>query len=144
MREALKGIGKGTAIVIALVAAALLVGGVVWIYNVATSGVRGQGDAQIQKNSAENWPKQQAEFERMYNSILAADKNITIAWEELQADKDNQIKQTNYSGLKRSCNDTVASYNSRAREYLAKDFRDARLPQEIDQTKPETDCMEDK
>lgn len=124
----------------------LVIGAVIgiiwWTLSVTFSGVKGQGDAQIQKNSAANWTKAQAEFERTYASIKSQDKNITIAWNELQADPKNQVKQTNYSGLVRNCNDTVAFYNSKAREFLAKDFRASDLPSEIDGSDPTTDCKE--
>lgn len=134
------GLGIGWWLIMILVACA--VGVAVWGITVATSGVKGQGDAQIQKNSAANWTKAQAEFERTYASIKAQDKNITIAWKELQADPKSPIKQQNYSGLVRNCNDTVANYNAKAREFLAKDFRASDLPSEIDQTDPSTDCKE--
>lgn len=120
----------------------LVLGAALWAFNVATSGVKGQGDAQRQKNSAENWTKQQAEFERMYASIKAQDKNITIAAKEAKANPDDATKQINYSGLIRNCNDTVANYNAMARSYLAEQFRAADLPAQIDETDPATDCKE--
>lgn len=119
-----------------------VIGIIWWALSVTFSGVKGQGDAQIQKNSATNWTKAQAEFERTYASIKSQDKNITIAWKELQADPEDQVKQTNYSGLVRNCNDTVASYNSKAREFLSQDFRASDLPSEIDSSDPTTDCKE--
>lgn len=134
------GLGIGWWLIMILVACA--VGVAIWGISVAVSGVKGQGDAQIQKNSAPNWTQAQADFERTYASIKAQDKNITIAWGELQADPKSQVKQINYSGLVRNCNDTVANYNAKAREFLAKDFRSADLPQQIDDTDPSTDCKE--
>jgi len=140
--SAIREASRGTVVAIVVIFLILAAGGVIWIVNVATSGVRGQGDAVIKKNSADNWTKQQAEFERLYASIKAQDKNIGIAHAELRADPTNQVKQTNYSGQIRNCNDTVGAYNAKAREYLAEDFRAADLPDQIDQTDPATDCKE--
>lgn len=121
----------------------IVIGVALWYFTVYTSGIKGEGDAERQKNSAENWTKQQAEFERMYASIKAQDKNISIAYAELKADPDDATREVNYSGLVRNCNDTVATYNARAREFLAEEFRAADLPKEITDTDPATDCQED-
>jgi uncharacterized protein HemX len=128
-------------IVIAIIVA-LVIGVGLWFFYVKTSGIKGQGDAERQKNSAQNWTKQQAEFERMYASIKAQDKNITIAYKEVKAKPDDTVKQTNYAGLVRNCNDTVATYNATARSFLAEQFRAADLPAQIDETDPATDCKE--
>jgi len=138
MKAATKGLGAfvGALVVVALIAAGI------WAFNVATSGIKGQGDAAINKNSADNWPQQQAEFERLFASIKSQDKNIGIAFAELQADPKNSVKQTNYSGQVRNCNDTVANYNAKAREFNARDFRAADLPAQIDESDPATDCKE--
>lgn len=133
---------RTTLTVIAVIVIVALITGGIWLANVLASGFRGEGDAVIKKNSADNWTRQQAEFERLYASIKTQDKNIGIAHAELQADPTNQVKQTNYSGQVRNCNDTVGAYNAKAREFLAEDFRAADLPAQIDETDPTTDCKE--
>lgn len=134
--------GQAVKWIIISVLVVLIIATLLWGLGVATSGVKGQGDAQRQKNSAANWTKQQAEFERMYASIKAQDKNITIAHAEAKANPNDQTKQINYSGLVRNCNDTVGNYNAMARSYLAEQFRAADLPAQIDDTDPATDCKE--
>lgn len=128
--------------VIVTIAIIGLIGAAIWGIRVATSPVRGQGDAYQQKNSAKNWVTKQKEFNQRYQSIKAMDKNITVAAAELKAQPNSQVKQVNYAGLVRNCNDAVGEYNSLAREYDARDFRDADLPAEIDDTDPATDCKE--
>ena len=64
MKTALKIIGLVLAFVL-----------VIWggfALKVALSGPKGVGDAIIQKNSAENWTKAQAEFENLYAGIQSA------------------------------------------------------------------------
>jgi hypothetical protein len=122
---------------------AIVIGVALWYFTVYTSGIKGEGDAERQKNSAENWVKQQADFERMYASIKAQDKNIAVAAAALKRDA-STVNQINYDGLVRNCNSTVEAYNARSREFLAEQFRAADLPAKIDDTDPATDCKEDK
>lgn len=114
----------------------------VWTFNVATSGVKGQGDAQIEKNSAENWVQAQADFHKYYEGILADDRKIDDAAAQLKSNPDDQVIQTNLTGLKNHCQDLVATYNTKAQSFLAKDFRDAGLPAQIDLNNSSTNCKE--
>lgn len=124
------------------VVVAITVGWGIWAFTVATSQVRGQGNAIIQKNSAQNWTKAQAEFEDMYAHIEASDRKIVIAKERMDANPGDRIAEDNYYGSMTVCQSQVADYNALARSYTAQDFRSADLPDQIDSRNPTTDCKE--
>jgi type II secretory pathway pseudopilin PulG len=119
---------------------------VVWaIFTWGVSDVGGQMDAQREKNSAENRTAAQEEYVTRHQSVIAADDNIQIAYDEKQAAPDDQVKQINYSGLVRNCNDGIAAYNAHAQKFSSEEFRPdhlpAKLPDPADPTN--TDCKED-
>lgn len=134
--------GLGWMIVIVLVVC--VIGIAAWGFRVLTSETKGRGDAVIEKNSAKNWVEAQKEFNVRYQDILATDLKIDIAKKAWNADKNDMVLRTNYNGLVNHCLSAVGEYNSLARSYLAKDFRDADLPAEIDPTNSTTDCKENK
>lgn len=111
----------------------------VWAFTVATSEVKGQGDATIQKNSAENWTAAQGRFESLYQEAIAADQKVTLNKTALDLDPTNPTLQTNYTGTQSVCLDIVARYNAEARTYLSADFKSADLPAELGNTST-TDC----
>lgn len=113
----------------------------VWALKVATSGVVGQGNAIIQKNSAQNWTKAQGEFESMYAEIEATDRKITVAKTALDLDKNDLTAKQTYIGTQNVCLSMVADYNAKARTFLAEDFRAADLPGQIDTMNTTTDCQ---
>lgn len=112
----------------------------VWYFGVATSDVKGRGDATKLKNDGVNRVTQQAQFNEYFQAIKAADRKITVAKVALDADPKNAVLSTNYNGLQSGCNDHIATYNALARTYTAQEFRDADLPAKIDINDPETDC----
>jgi hypothetical protein len=115
---------------------------VVWVVNVASSGVVGQGNAIIQKNSAENWTKAQGEFESIYAEIEATDRKITAAKTALDLDPEDLTAKQTPTGTQNVCLSMVADYNAKARNYLAAEFRAVDLPAQIDAINPNTDCQE--
>lgn len=129
--------------VLCIVAAVTVLSLGVWAFKVATSDVKGRGDANLIKNNATNRVQVQGEFNQRYQDILAADRRITVAYTALQADKTDQVLQTRYSGAVSYCLGAVGEYNAAARTYTKQDFRDADLPAQIDNTDPATDCRED-
>lgn len=137
MKETWKAIG------ITLLAIIVVVGiwWAAWGSKVLTSGVKGQGDAIIQKNSAENWTKAQAKFEDLYAAIESQDQMITVLHEAAEADP-SEFNKRNYDGARLTCLSLVGDYNSDAGKYLMADFRSADLPAEIDPRQPSTDCKE--
>lgn len=112
----------------------------IWVFNVATSDIKGQGDAVQQKNSAANRLDQQGHFNDLYQHIKQTDRKITDAKAQWDANPQDAVLRTNFTGLRNGCLTAVGDYNSLARKYLAQDFRDADLPSEIDLHNKETDC----
>jgi hypothetical protein len=137
MKEAWKAVG----ITVLAVVVAVAIWWIAYGSKVASSGIIGQGDAIIQKNSAENWTKAQAEFEELYAGIEAADRNIVVAYEAYDRDP-SQFNETNYTGAQMTCQDLIGQYNAKARTFLAADFKAADLPDQIDQSLSTTDCKE--
>lgn len=114
----------------------------VWAFQVATSDVKGQGDAQRQVNSADNRLFAQGNFQDLYNEIKASDRKLDQAAADVAAHPGDSFYQTNYTGLKAHCMDAVAQYNAAARKISQAKFRDEDLPAQIDDTNPATDCKE--
>lgn len=125
-------------IVIAVVAS-LLIGAALWFIGVAVSGPKGQGDAERERNSAQNWVQRQQEFQRRFNSIKAQDANIGIADAAVKRTPNDQRRQIELDGLVRNCNVSVGEYNSLGEEFNAEKFRDADLPKTLPDG-PSTDC----
>lgn len=120
----------------------LLIGPIVWGINVATSGIRGQGDAIATRNSSENWTEAQATFEDLYAEIEATDRKVAIAREAWDGDPDDRTLRDTYFGTRTVCQSMVGDYNAEARKFLSEDFRAVDLPAQIDLTNPLTDCQE--
>lgn len=114
-----------------------LIGWGIWGLNVATSGVRGQGDGIIKNNSSENWIKQQAKFEDLHaeyeSTLVRIDQFQKISLEN----PNDAIAQTNYNGQISHCTDVVAEYNAATRSFLSEDWKSIDLPPSLD---PE-DCV---
>jgi|GEM_PF-3040296 len=136
MKDALKVI----AAVLAAIIVIALIGWGSWAISVALSGPKGQGDAIKQKNSAENWTAKQAEFERLYEGIQTQDKRVAVAKEALTLDPKDKTSQQTLQGVTSACLGLVGEYNALSNEFLAADFKDARLPYKIDTTDPAFDC----
>lgn len=114
----------------------------IWVARVGTSGIRGQGNAVIQKNSAQNWTSAQARFESLYAEIVATDRKVTVAADYLAKHPGDKTATDTYVGTQNVCLSFVADYNAAARTYLAADFRAVDLPAQIDDRDPATDCKE--
>ncbi len=145
-REATKWFGLGIGWWITALIVAAIVAVAIWGFGVATSGVRGQGDAFSENNSAENWVAAQARFEQNYAEIKATDAKIGNAHDALQADPGDRTLQQTLAGLQSYCLTVVGDYNADARSYLSEDWRSADLPQQIEteglSADPTTDCKE--
>lgn len=139
MKEAWKAVGITLLAIVVLTA--------IWWFSfgasVLSSKPIGQGEAIIQKNSAENWTKAQADFEELYAGIESQDQMITLLAEVAEEDPD-QFNSTNYAGARLTCLEMVGDYNAKARSYLSADFRAADLPARIDTSMSSTDCFENK
>ncbi|WDS52052.1 membrane protein [Microbacterium phage Caron] len=133
---------KSIAITVAVVIGVLAIPAAVWGVNVATAGIKGQGDAHVVKSSASNWTAAQARFEELYADIEATDRKITVAAEQKAADPEDKTAADTYLGTVNYCLSVVGEYNAEARKYLAEEFRAADLPAQIDNHDPATDCKE--
>jgi hypothetical protein len=125
----------------ALVAVAVISIGF-WAFRVATSDIAGQGNATIQKNSANNRIAAQERFEQLYQDIQAADARIVVAKATLDTKPKDKTFLTNYTGSVNFCLQLVADYNANSRKFTQEDFRSIDLPYQIDTLNSSTDCKE--
>lgn len=128
-----------------IVAAVVFVGalsGGVWWFKVATSDIKGAGDATRQINSGKNRIAAQETFEALYAQIQAYDRNLDQAARDKAEHPGDDFYATNYSGLVKQCNDAVGQYNADARKVSRAKWLSPDLPYEIDINNPATDCKE--
>lgn len=114
----------------------------IWALKVATSDVKGQGDAARTKNSGTNRIAAQERFEELYAGIKAADERIDVMAAAKKAAPMDVVAATNYTGAVNYCIQIRADYNAEARKYTAEQFRSIDLPAQIDATDPAFDCKE--
>lgn len=112
----------------------------IWGFQVATSDVKGKGDATRSVNAGGNRLAQQAYFEQTYADIRAADAKL----DQLAADKAAKVDGADirYSGAVSYCIQLRADYNAAARKEVAARFREVNLPDQIDANDPAMDCKE--
>lgn len=110
----------------------------VWGFKVATSDVKGKGDAVQKVNDGGNRLAQQAYFEQTWADIKKADTQL----DQLAADKaaNTDGADVRYSGAVTYCLGLIADYDAAARKEIAAKFKAVDLPEQIDTTSPATDC----
>lgn len=128
-------------IIVFVVMAAVLTG-IGWGIKVATSDVKGAGDATVKINSGENRIASQEAFEELYTKIQAYDKNLDQAARDKAEHPGDDFFATNYSGIVKMCNDAVQQYNADARKVSRAKWLTKDLPFEIDQGDIRFDCKE--
>lgn len=138
-------VGRGAAwriglLVLAILALVAVIGIGVWGFKVATSDIKGQGDATRQKNDATNRIAAQQRFEDLYQEVIQSDRRITMLADATERDP-STVNQTNLTGAINYCLDVVGDYNAEARKFTAEEFRAADLPAQIDNLDPATDCQ---
>lgn len=143
-RTAAKGVVHAWIVVLIVIALAVVTGAILWFGRVATSDVKGRGDAEIIKNEARNRIRAQEGFWDKLVAVEVADKNLTLTAEALIKQPDSVKLQTELTGQKMICNDAVGAYNAAARKFTQQDYRDADMPEQVDQTDPAYDCKESK
>jgi hypothetical protein len=133
-----------TGLVVAVaVLVVLAIGAGIWALQVGTSDVKGKGDAEIIKNDAKNRIRSQEGFWIKYEGIVQADKNLNLTAELLEANPTSAKLTTELAGQKMICNQLVGEYNAASQKFTEKDFKDAELPHQIDDTSPPAiDCKE--
>lgn len=134
--------GRTAAWIIAAVVFFALLGAIGWGVKVATSDVKGQGDAVREKNSAPNRIAAQERFESLYAEIKASDQRLDALAADKKAAPTDRAASIRYTGAVAYCLSVVNDYNAEARKYRSQDFRSVDLPSEIDQTDPAFDCKE--
>lgn len=120
-----------------------VLGVAIWAFTVATSDVKGRGDAEIIKYDARNRIRAQEGFEKLFTDIQAADRNLNVTAQALKLKPNGDVKlETELLGQKHYCAGLVAEYDAKARSFTQEDFRAADLPVKIDATDASTDCRE--
>jgi hypothetical protein len=133
--------------VLAWVAIAILViaviGGVIWGVKVATSDVKGAGDATRITNDGRNRINAQEWFAGQYGQIKSTDRRIGEAATALAKTPAGEFEKTNYAGLVNRCMEMVGNYNAEANKVSRGKWLDTNvLPFQIDNSDPTTDCKE--
>lgn len=123
---------------VAAIVVIAVIGVAVWYFGVATSGVKGAGDATKQTNSAANRLQVQAKYSSLYQGILAADLNIGVLDEAAKTDP-SVFNKTNLVGAQNVCNQSVADYNAMAINALTAPWRPVELPISVGADQA-TDC----
>lgn len=131
-RDAAEGVGLafiGTIVVIVLL---LALGIGLWAFGVFTSGIKGTGDLQRQRNSADN----RAHWSSVFNGLnqqIGADQQKIIAAKQAATDPGaTRQDQINLNGLIQNCLSNVAEYDGDVGNTLA--VLPAGLPSNIPNT----------
>lgn len=117
------------------------IGVATWYFSVATSGVKGAGDATKQVNSAANRLQAQDKYNKLYTGIQAADRNINTLAETYKLSP-NQYNLTNLTGAQNVCSSSIGEYNQMATNTLTKQWIPVELPTMVGND-PATDCKPD-
>lgn len=117
------------------------IGGGIWYFKVATSDIKGAGDAARQNNSAANRLQAQAKYSQLHEGIRAADRNIDTLAAAASVDP-TQVNKTNLIGAQNVCQSNVAEYNAMATNVLTRDWIPEGLPTRVGDD-PSTDCKPD-
>jgi hypothetical protein len=132
--------GKIIAISLVTVASIILLTVGVFVLRVVLSDPVGEGNAIIQKNSANNRIAAQERFESLYQEVVSSDQKITAAQQALDLTPDDKTLKQNLNGIINYCISVRAEYNAEARKFSSEDFRSADLPYQIDEFSFRTDC----
>lgn len=130
--------------IIGTVLAVLVCGGLGWAgwaVKVATSDVKGAGDAQIKINSGENRIQSQELFQDLYAKVLEYDRNIDPLVAAVKGDP-SSFNKTNLTGQYMACNAAVTEYNAETDKVSSAKWLSPDLPYKIDGSDPATDCKE--
>ncbi|MEI7818663.1 MAG: hypothetical protein WCI47_00940 [bacterium] len=143
------GMSRGVFAIVAIIIVAAVIGSVSWGISVATSDVKGRGDAVVQKNSAVNRIEAQAQFEQNFADVkkftlqlrdahtAVADFNTAhpnvgngTAYDPL-AEQLGNLQRTE-TGLRQQCLRVQTNYEAATRQYTSADFKAVDLPFRFD------------
>lgn len=131
-----------------ILAGCAVLGVAVWGAIVLFSGIKGQGDSVVKKNSSDNFISAQAGFVRDNEEFQADLVKIRDAAKQVKdfeaahptsngtpydpnAERDTNLRTT-LTGSTQSCQSVAADYNERSQSYLSQDFKNANLPERLD------------
>jgi hypothetical protein len=144
IRETSKGIVKGGFIILIVVLVFGTIGALIWGFNVVTSDLKGQGDAQMKINSGTNRIEEYSKFFTLDKDIRTTAQNTADAKAQLDAfNKTTPVSasepfnitetrnnlQTTYTGNHQQCVADVNAYNAASQAtYTESKFKDSSLP----------------
>lgn len=134
--------------IVAIVIGVGVLSGGIWAFKVATSDVKGAGDATRITNDGRNRINAQEWFHGQYEQVKSADKRLDRAAADLRTAEaakatDLDFYRTNLTGLTNRCLEMVGNYNAEANKVSRGKWRDPALPFQLDDTDPATDCKPD-
>lgn len=115
-----------------------VIGVTTWYFKVATSAVKGAGDATVQVNSAANRLQAQDKYNKLYTGIQAADANLDTFADTYRLSP-TEKNLTDLSGATAICRKNVADYNQMATNALTKQWIPVEMPSMVG-SDPATDC----
>lgn len=131
-KEAGQGFGAGAVIITACTLFFLLLGALVWYWNVSTSGIKGKGDVKRQNNSASNQIAAQAAFNSLWGDIQGYRNDITASAALVAQDPDNAFQQSVLTAQRQTCQSAVGKYNGYANDTTMREWRPSGDPASID------------
>lgn len=122
-----------------------LLGGLLWMFGVFTSDIKGKGEQVKIVNDAQNRTQAQEWFVAQYQLIQSTDAKLDGMKEQADAALDpsqKAILMSAFTGTKSRCLDMVAAYNAETQKVSKGKWLDASLPFSIDTSDPKFDCKE--
>ena len=118
-KEAAQGVSILAIALVVIVVLATGTGALIWWINTSTSGIKGRGDIQQQRNSASNIAQWSATFNGLDQQIRADEANIATAKQFATAPGATKQDQINLQGAEQNCQTDVAAYNADIQNVLA-------------------------
>lgn len=106
----------------------------VWAFGVFTSGTRGAGNEEKQKNSVTNRVYWQNEFNGLAENIATFQAQIATAHAAEVAHPNDTFYEQNLAGLVQECDIAVGQYNADTAKPIASPWLPAGLPTSYDRT----------
>jgi hypothetical protein len=131
VKETAKGLGVGWILLIALLVIGGVTSAVIWGIGVATSGVKGAGDAVKINNSAENRIEKQEKFEKLFAGVEANKEKVALHKGIVEANPDDKTAKQTLAGVQSACISSVNQYNAEARKVTSMDWKAADLPESM-------------
>lgn len=130
--------------IIGVIVAVLLCAGLGWAgwaVKVATSDVKGAGDAQIKINSADNRIQSQELFQDLFRKVKEYDRGIDTLAEVVRISP-TSFNRTNLTGQILACQQAIEQYNAETDKISSAKWLSDDLPYKINENDPATDCKE--